>query len=112
MVELGASAQASIWELEELVLLEAVVIILATRAYSRVLSNKSIYSTSWVLIVTPYTELRKHRMFDLIRSQAVTSRDRWRRNAKIQDNVLSNLELTSRSEQATSLHFRTQILLM
>ena len=87
MVELGASAQASIWELEELVLPEAVVIILATRAYSLVLSNKSIYSTSWVLIVTPYTELRKHRMFDLIRSQAVTSRDRWRRNAKTQDNV-------------------------
>ena len=87
MVELGASAQASIWELEELVLPEAVVIILAARAYSLVLSNKSIYSTSWVLIVTPYTELRKHRMFGLIRSQAVTSRDRWRRNAKTQDNV-------------------------
>lgn len=87
MVELGASARASIWGLEGLVLHEAVVIILVTQAYSQVPSNKSIYSTSLVLDVTPSTESKKHQMFGLILSQEVTFRDRWRRNAKIQGNV-------------------------
>ena len=87
MVELGASAQASIWELAGLVLHEAVVIILVTRASNQVLSNKSTYSTSSELAVTPSTESKKHQMSDQIHSQEVTYRDRWRRNAKTQDNV-------------------------
>ena len=87
MVELGASAQASIWELAGLVLHEAVVIILVTRASNQVLSNKSTYNTSSELDVTPSTESKKHQMYDQIPSQEVTYRDRWRRNGKTQDNV-------------------------
>ena len=87
MVELGASAQASIWVLAGLVLHEAVVIILVTRANNLVLSNKSTFSTSSVLAVTPSTESKKHQMYDQIPSQEVTYRDRWRRNGKTQDNV-------------------------
>ena len=87
MVELGASAQASIWELAGLVLHEAVVIILVTRANNLVLSNKSTYNTSSELDVTPSTESKKHQMYDQIPSQEVTYRDRWRRNGKTQDNV-------------------------